>query len=86
MKLASVIPKDTKTFQTLLPEIKMILNGAELTEKEFLNAFHSLRYDASQGFEELHANVIKFVYNETNAPLMHVFRNSMNNDSFPEKS
>ena len=39
-----------------------------------------------QGFEELHANVIKFVYNETNAPLMHVFRNSMNNDSFPEKS
>ena len=39
-----------------------------------------------QALRNYMANVIKFVYNETNVPLMHVFRNSMDNDSFPEKS
>ena len=37
-KPASVIPNSRKTFQTFLLEIITVLNGTELTEKEFLNA------------------------------------------------
>ena len=42
-KFASVIPNSTKTFQTFEPEINAVLNGIELTEKEFLIAFQSLK-------------------------------------------
>ena len=84
-KLASVIPNSTKTFQTFLPETNTVLNGTELTEKEFLDALQCSKNDKSPGFDKLHVNVIKFVYNEIKAPLMHVFRNYIDNGSFPEK-
>ena len=38
------------------------------------------------GFDKLHVNVIKSVYNEIEAPLMHVFKNSIYNKSFSEKN
>ena len=38
-KHAFVILHSTKTFQTFLSEINTVLNGTELTEKEFLNVF-----------------------------------------------
>ena len=41
-KLATVVSNKIKTFQTFLPEINAVLNGANLTGKEFLNAFQSL--------------------------------------------
>ena len=71
--------------QTFLPEINTVLNGTELTDKKFLDAFQSLKNDKSPGFDELQVKVIKSIYNEINAPLMHVFRNSTNTGSFPEK-
>ena len=84
-KLTSVIPNSTKTFQTFLPEINMVLNGTELTEIQFLYEFQSLKNDKSPDFGELHVNVIKYAYNEIKAPLMHVFTNSIDNGSFLEK-
>ena len=39
LKLESVIPNSTKTFQTFLREINIVLKSTELTEKEFLDAF-----------------------------------------------
>ena len=85
-KLASVNLNSTKTFQTFLPEINTVLNGTKLTAKEFLDAFQSLKNDKSPGFDELHVNVIKSIYNEIKAPLIHVFRDSIDNGSFPPKN
>ena len=42
-KLASVVPNKQKTFQTFLPEINTVLNGTDLTEKELLDAFQSVK-------------------------------------------
>ena len=78
-KLASVIPSSAKTFQTFLSEINTVQNGAELTEKESVYAFQPLKNDKSPGFDELHVNITKSVYNEIKAPSMHVFRNSIDN-------
>ena len=51
-KPAFIIPNSTKTFQTFLPKIiNTVLNGTELTEKEFPNAFQSLKNDKSPGLE-----------------------------------
>ena len=58
---------------------------AELIEKEFLDAFQSLKNDKSPGCDELCINVIKSVYNEIKASLMHVFGSSIDNGSFSEK-
>ena len=43
LKLESVIPNSTKTFQTFLREINIVLNSTELTEKEFLDAFQPFK-------------------------------------------
>ena len=40
--------------------------------------------DQSLGFDKLHVNVIKFLYNEIKATSMHVFRKSIDNGSFHE--
>ena len=85
LKLAPVISNITKTFHTFLPEINTVLNGTELTKKEFLHAFQSLKNDKSPCFGELHVNVIKSVYNEIKSLLMYVFRNSIDNGSFSER-
>ena len=84
-KLASVIPNSTKAFQTFLLDINTVLNGTELIEKDFLDAFQSLKNDKSPGFDELHINIIKSVCNKIIACLMRVFRNFIDNGSFPEK-
>ena len=84
-KLASVIPNSTKTFRTFLPEINTFLNGTELIEKEFLDAFQFVKSDKSPGFNKLHVNVIKFLYNGINVSLLHVMRNPIDNKSFTEK-
>ena len=84
-KLTSVISNSTKTFQTFLPEINVVLNGTELTEIQFPHAFQSLKNDKSPDFDELHVNVIKSVYYEIKAPLIHVFTNSIDKGSFLEK-
>ena len=73
-------------FSTFLREINTAVKDAELTEKEFLNAFQSLKNNKSRGFDELHVNVIKSIYDEIKALLMHVFRNPIDNGSFPEKN
>ena len=62
-----------------------MLNGTELIEKEFLDAFQSLKNDKSPGFDELRINIIKSVCNKIIACLMRVFRNFIDNGSFPEK-
>ena len=77
--LESVIRNSEKTFQSFSPEIITVLNGTELTEEEFLNAFHSIKNDKSPGFDELHVNVIKPEFNEIKSPLIHVFNNTLDN-------
>lgn len=81
-----VLPNNAKAFQMFLPGIKTILNGAELTDKELLHAFQSLKNELTPCFGELHVNVIISVYNKIKDPLMHMFRNSIDNRSFLEKN
>ena len=71
-KLASVIPSSSKTFESFLPEINTFLNDSELTEKELLNTFQSLKNNKSPGFDELHVNVINSVFNEIKISLLHI--------------
>ena len=50
-KLVSVFPNSTKTFQTFWSEINTVLNGIELTKKQFRNIFQSLKNDKSPCFD-----------------------------------
>ena len=83
--LESAIRNSEKTFQSFSPEIITVLNGTELTEEEFLNAFHSIKNDKSPGFDELHVNVIKPEFNEIKSPLIHVFKNPLDKGSSTKK-
>lgn len=56
-------------FRTVLSGTNTVLNGTELTKKEFVNAIQSLKNDRGQDFNELHVNVIKSVDNEIKIPL-----------------
>ena len=54
--LASKIPKSDTNFETDVRKSNIKLHKNPLTEKEFLEAFKSLKINKSQGFDEIHLN------------------------------
>ena len=84
-KLASVIPDSINSFESYVPDTQTFLSESELTEEEFASTFHSLKRNKAPGFDNIHVNVIKSVFDDIKAPLMHVFKISVKRGVFPEK-
>ena len=70
--LAAKIPHGTTNFE-YLPNITTIFRENCLTEEEFKNAFFSLKTNKSPGYDNIHVNVIRNLYNELKIPLMNIF-------------
>ena len=83
--LAGKIPHSTTNFESYLPNITTIFRENCLTEEEFKNAFFSLKTNKSPGYDNIHVNVIRNLYNELKTPLMNIFNLSLNTGIFPDR-
>ena len=71
--LAAQIPHGTTSFESYLPNITTIFRENCLAEEEFKNAFFSLKTNKSPGYDNIHVNVIRNLYNELKTPVMNIF-------------
>ena len=85
LKLASVIPETNISFKTYLTKPEACLNENLLNKDEFQKAQDSLKSHKTNEFDEMHVNVIKLVYDQIKALVLHVFDNSSQFGIFPEK-
>ena len=71
--VAGKIPHGTTNFESYLPNVTIIFQEHCLTEEEFKNAFFSLKTNKSPGYDNIHVNVIRNLYNELKTPVMNIF-------------
>ena len=83
--LADKIPPSSTNFELYLPNITTALSDKPLSEKEFKDAFFTLKTVKSPGYDNLHVNVIRNMYHELIIPLMNVFSQSLSTRIFPDK-
>ena len=83
--LADKIPPSSTNFKSYLPNITTALSDKPLSEKEFKDAFFTLKRNKSPGYDNLHVNVIKSMYHELKTPLMNIFSQSLSTGIFPDK-
>ena len=83
--LAAKIPNSEKHFSDYMDKSNDILNMTNLTEKEFLEAFQSIKINKAPGFDEISPNVIKASYEELYTPLFHICNISIKYGCFPDK-
>ena len=67
--LAAKVSHGTTNFKSYLPNIFTIFRENCLTEEEFKNAFFPLKTtNKSPGYDNIHANVKRNLYNELKTP------------------
>ena len=83
--LADKVPTSSTNFKSYLPNIATALRDKPLLEKEFKDAYFTLKTNKSLGYDNLHVNVIKSMYHELKTPLMNIFSQFLSTGIFPEK-
>ena len=83
--LADKIPPSSTNFKSYLPNITTALSDKPLSEKEFKDAFFTLKTNKSPGYDNLRVNVIKSMYHELKIPLMNIFSQSLSTGILPYK-
>ena len=83
--LADKIPPSSTNFESYLLNITTALSDKPSSEKEFKDAFFTLKTNKSPGYDNLHVNVIRSMYHELKIPLMNIFSQSLSTGIFPEK-
>ena len=58
-KLASQIPKSSKTFEIYINKVNVIMDSKPLLINELKDAFFSLKINKSSGFDDFSFNIIK---------------------------
>ena len=84
-KLASIIPESSKTFQSYLNKCNSVMDNTEISLKELLVAFSSLKSNKSAGYDDISVDVVKKVFNLIQSPLLYIFNLSLKHGVFPEK-
>ena len=82
--VADKIPPSSTNFQSYLLNITTVLSDKPLSEKEFKNAFFTLKTNRSTSYN-LYVNVIRSMYHELKIPLMDIFSQSLSTGIFPDK-
>ena len=82
--LAAKIPHDTNNFESYLPDITTTFWGNSLTEEEFKSSFF-LQKNKSPGYDNIHVNVIRNLYNKLKAPIMNIFNLSLTTEIFLDR-
>ena len=82
--LASKIQTTTNSFKRYLKTNNSILGNSFLTDKEFEEAYFSLKINKSPGYDDISFNVIKHIYEYICIPLKHIFQLSVSQGIFPD--
>ena len=61
-----------------------IMPEYELTDKEFANAFLTLKSNKSPGYDGISSNVVKTLFDSIASPLKHIFQLSIKTGKFPD--
>ena len=84
--LASKIKTSSnKSFHNYLKNSNSVLTEYCLSDKEFEEAFFSLKINKSAGYDDINYNVIKEIFQHIHRPLKHIFNLSITKGIFPEK-
>ena len=83
--LVDKIPPSSTNVESYLPDVSANLSDKPLSEKEFKDAFFTLKTNQSPGYDNLHVNVIKSMYHELKIPLMNIFSQFLSTGLFPDK-
>ena len=67
-----------------LHDYNQILLESELTDKEFENAFFSLKINKSAGYDDVNYNVVKPIFEYISKPLKYIFNLSISTGVFPD--
>ena len=70
--LAAKMPHGTTNFESYLPNITTIFQENCLTKEEFKNTLFLLKTNKSPGYDNIHVNVIRNLYNELKTLLMNI--------------
>ena len=62
--LADKFPASSTNFESYLPNVTTAVSDKPLSEKEFKDAFFTLKTNKSPGYDNLHVNVIISMYHE----------------------
>ena len=68
-KLASQKPKSSKTFETYINKMNVIMDSKPLSINELKDVFFSLKINKSSGVDDVNFNIIK----KTLKPLIYLF-------------
>ena len=83
--LPAFIPESKTSFQNYIHHNGPCLSTINLTDLELENAFASLKTNESSGYDDISADVVKRVSDETFVILKHIFNISLAKGVFPGK-
>ena len=83
-KLASQIPKLSKTFETYMNKVNVIMDSKPLSINELKDAFFSLKINKSSGVDDVSFNIIKKCFGVLCEPLTYLFQLSLEKGVFPD--
>ena len=83
-KLASQIPKSSKTFETYINKENAIMDSKPLSINKLKEAFFSLKINKSSGVDDVSFNIIKKCFDVLCKPLIYLFQLSLEKGVFPD--
>ena len=83
--LTDKIPPSSTNFEFYLPNITTVLSDKPLAEKEFKDAFFSLKTNKSPGYDNFHVNVIRNMYYGLKTLLINIFSQLLSIGIFSDK-
>ena len=77
-KLANQIPKSSKTFETYINKINVVMDSNKpLSINELKDAFFSLKINSNSGVDHVSFNIIKKCFGVLSKPLIYLFQLSL---------
>ena len=83
-KLASQIPKSSKTFETYINKVNIIMDSKPLWINELNDAFFLLKINKSAGVDDVSFNIIEKCFGVLCKPLSYLFQLSFEKGVFPD--
>ena len=83
-KLASQILKSSKTFETYINKVNVIMDSKPLSINELKDAFFLLKINKSSGVDDVSFNIIKKCFGVLCEPLTYLFQLSLEKRVFPD--
>ena len=83
-KLASQIPKSSKTFEIYMNKVNVIMDSKHLSINELKDTFFSLKINKSSSVDDVSFNIIKKCFRMLCEPLTYLFQLSLEKGLFPD--